>query len=132
MSAHAPVVVEFVPGTRIHREEEADEGLRPGLTTALRSGPPGTFVLFADGRRTAVPSEQIVASDDAAGRARVSFGGLSFEGVEEGGSLVFWRVQDLLPEEQLGFGSSERLALEADQVAAVWVQGTQVWPGEVS
>ena len=47
-----------------------------------------------------LPTDLIVFVDDTGGCARVGFGGMSFEGMEEG-RLVFYRVRDLQPEGQL-------------------------------
>src|SRR5438093_884019 len=91
----APVFVEFVPGTTLYREPLHQPGL-----PIVGNGPPGTFVCFVGGRRVPLPTDQIVLADDSTGAARVGFGGMRFDGVE-GGQLVFRRVRDLWPEQQL-------------------------------
>lgn len=117
-----PLLVEFVAGTRIHREPE----VKPRLPI-VQNGPPGTFVLFARGNRVPLPTDQIVFSDDSRGFARVGFGGMSFEGLDEG-LLVFFRVRDLQPAERLSPQRGQKMTLRPDAVAAIHVNGKPVWP----
>jgi hypothetical protein len=119
---HYPLLIEFVPGTRIVREPP----LVPKLPI-LRNGPPGTAVVFADGAQVPVPTDQIVFAADDRGAARVAFGGMSFAGVEEG-QLVFLRVRDLQPEELLSPERGRRMTLEPRLVASIAVDGRVVWP----
>ena len=122
MDAPWPLLIEFVPGTRLRRE--------PELTTHLpivQNGPPGTYVIFAGGTSVPLPSDQIVFSDEGAAGARVGFGGMSFAG-EEGGQLVFLRVRDLLPAELLSPERGRRMTLEPHMVASIRVDGQRVWP----
>ena len=88
-----PLLIEFVPGTRISREPEVVSKL-----PIVQNGPPGTSVVFGDGATVPLPTDQIVFAEDGGGAARVGFGGMSFEGMEAG-QLVFLRVRDLQPEE---------------------------------
>jgi hypothetical protein len=119
-------IVEFVRGSRIERDPPVN---RPGLGANLRivqNGPPGTFLRFADGRRMPLPTDQIVSSEEAAGAARVGFGGMRFDGIEEG-LLVFRRFRDLLAEHELSPERGRRMTLEPELVAAVFMQGRLVW-----
>jgi len=115
-------VVEFAPGSTLAFEKQHLTGL-----PIVQNGPPGTFVRFAGGGQVPVPTDQIVSTDDAAGHAAVGFGGMSFEGVTDG-LLVFYRVMDLLPEAQLSPERGQRMTFEPRTVAAVRVDGRQVWP----
>jgi hypothetical protein len=123
-------VVEFVRGSRIERDPPVNRpGERPGLKANLRivrNGPPGTFVRFADGRRVPLPTDQIVSSEEGAGAARVGFGGMRFDGIEEG-LLTFRRFRDLLAEHELSPERGRRMTLELEMVAAVFMQGRLVW-----
>jgi hypothetical protein len=117
-----PLLIEFVPGTRISREPEVVPKL-----PILRNGPPGTSVVFGDGVQVPLPTDQIVFAEDGGGAAHVGFGGMSFEGME-GGQLVFFRVRDLLPEELLSPQRGRRMTLEPHMVASIAVDGRVVWP----
>jgi hypothetical protein len=68
-----------------------------------------------------------VFADDATGAARVGFGGMSFEGIEDG-YLVFYRVRDLQPEEKLSPERGRRMTLEPRTVSSILVDGRKVWP----
>jgi hypothetical protein len=118
-----PLVVEFAAGTTLHREAD----LVPHLPI-VGNGPPGTFVVFPSGRRVPLPTDQIVSSSDAGGFAEVAFGGMSFEGVDDGGLLVFYRVRDLAPPETLSPERGRRMTLEPAMVTGISVDGRQVWP----
>jgi hypothetical protein len=72
-------VVEFVPGSRVHKERPHVPGL-----AVVQNGPPGTFVTFVDGRSVPLPTDQIVLAQDEGGAARVGFGGMRFEGIHKG------------------------------------------------
>ncbi len=117
-----PLLIEFVPGTRISREPEVVPKL-----PILRNGPPGTSVVFGDGAQVPLPTDQIVFAEDGGGAAHVGFGGMSFEGME-GGQLVFFRVRDLQPEELLSPQRGRRMTLEPYMVASIAVDGRVVWP----
>jgi hypothetical protein len=114
-------LVEFVPGSRIHKEPS----FVPGLPV-LHNGPPGTFVGLAGGGRVPLPTDQIVLAEDAAGAARVGFGGMRFEAVE-GGLLVFRRVREIQPEHALSPERGRRMTLEPKLVTAVFMEGRLVW-----
>jgi len=113
--------VEFVQGSRVDRER----AFVPGLPI-VQNGPPGTFVTFADGRRVPLPTDQITSVEDVGGAARVCFGGMRFEGVEEG-QLTFRRVRDLVAEDQLSPERGRRMTLEPGMVAAVFMEGRLAW-----
>lgn len=117
-----PLLIEFVPGTRLWREPP----LVPKLPI-LRNGPPGTVVVFGDGSQVPLPTDQIVFAEDERGAARVAFGGMSFDGVEAG-ELVFLRVRDLQPEELLSPERGRRMTLAPHMVASIAVEGRVVWP----
>jgi hypothetical protein len=119
----APVFcsVEFVRGSRVFKEPPFTSGLR-----VVQNGPPGTFVTFADGRRVPLPTDQIVSAEDGSGAARVGFGGMRFDGVEDG-QLTFRRVRDLAPEHELSPERGRRMTLEPAMVAAVFMAGRLAW-----
>jgi len=117
-----PLLIEFVAGTRLYREATFSTGL-----PIVGNGPPGTFVLFPDGRRVPLPTDQVVESDDGDGAARVGFGGMRFVGLQ-GRQLIFHRVRDLWAPAQLSPERGMRMTLETSMVTAVSVDGTQVWP----
>lgn len=117
-----PLLIEFVPGTRITREAGVVSRL-----PILRNGPPGTSVVFGDGAQVPLPTDQIVFAEDGGGAAHVGFGGMRFEGME-GGKLVFLRVRDLQPEERLSPERGRRMTLEPRMVASIAVDGRVVWP----
>jgi hypothetical protein len=129
--ADAFCVVEFVRGSRIEKDPPVTRPTsgRPASGANLRivqNGPPGTFVRFADGGRVPLPTDQIVSSDDGAGAARVGFGGMRFDGIEEG-QLTFRRFRDLLAEHELSPERGRRMTLRPDMVAAVFIEGRLVW-----
>jgi hypothetical protein len=74
-----PLLIEFCPGTTLYREPAVAQTL-----PMVYNGPPGTFVIFPDGRRVPLPTDQIVHADDAFGSVRVAFGGMRFDGVAGG------------------------------------------------
>lgn len=121
-AAESMLFIEFRPHTMVHREADRVSDLR-----ILRNGPPGTFVVFPDGLRVSLPTDQIVYADDADGFARVGFGGMAF--VEaRAGRLIFRRVRDLVPEGQLSPDRSFSMMLDAEWVASIAVEGRVVWP----
>ena len=117
-----PLLIEFVADTRIFREPDFVSRL-----PIVQNGPPGTFIVFADGRRVSLPTDQIVLADDAGAQARVGFGGMRFDGVADG-YLVFLRVRDLQPPETLPPGRGRRMTLKPEMVSAIYVHGDEVWP----
>jgi len=114
-------VVEFVPGSRVHKERPFVTGL-----PVVQNGPPGTFVTFADGRRVPLPTDQIVLAEDKDGAARVGFGGMRFDGLEEG-LLTFRRVRDLVAEHELSPERGRHMTLEPRMIAAVFMEGRLAW-----
>ena len=130
-NADAFCIVEFVRGSRIEKDPPVTRPAsgRPASGANLRivqNGPPGTFVRFADGGRVPLPTDQVVSSDDGAGAARVGFGGMRFDGIEEG-LLTFRRFRDLLAEHELSPERGRRMTLEPEMVAAVFMEGRLVW-----
>ena len=117
-----PLLIDFAAPSSIFREHNRISPLR-----IIGNGPPGTFVLFADGLRVSLPTDQIVFADDAAGHARVGFGGMQFVGLE-GEDLVFARIRELFPEEQLSPARSHTMRLVSQCVAMVLVEGRPAWP----
>ncbi len=124
MNTH-PLVIEFVPGTRISRDPAFLEFA--STLPILQNGPPGTSIVFEDGAKVPLPTDQIVLAEDGGGTAHVGFGGMSFEGME-GGQLVFLRVRDLQPEELLSPQRGRRMTLQPRMVASITVDGRIVWP----
>lgn len=117
-----PLLIEFVPGTRISREPKVVSKL-----PIVQNGPPGTSIVFGDGATVPLPTDQIIFAEDGGGAARVGFGGMSFEGMEAG-QLVFLRVRDLQPVELLSPQRGRRMTLEPHLVASIAVDGRVVWP----
>jgi len=120
--AGIPLVIEFAAGTTIFRERDRASDL-----PILRNGPAGTFVVFPDGLRVSLPTDQIVQADEANGRARIGFGGMLFSG-PDGGQLTFLRVRELHSEEQLSPERSHVMRLNPSWVASIAVDGRAVWP----
>ena len=118
-----PLLIAFTTPSSIFREHNRISTLR-----IIGNGPPGTFVLFPNGLRVSLPTDQIVFADDTSGHARVGFGGMQFVGSEKG-HLVFVRILELLPEDQLSPARSHTMLLDSQRVATVSVDGRPVWPG---
>ena len=117
-----PLLIEFVRGTSLYREPAIIPKLR-----IIHNGPPGTFVVFADGARVPLPTDQIVLAEDSSGGARVAFGGMSFGGMDDG-RLIFHRVRDLQPAELLSPERGRKMTLAPHMIASISVDGRQVWP----
>jgi hypothetical protein len=96
----------------------------------LGNGPPGTFVVFPNGRRVSLPTDQIVMAEETAGHVRVGFGGMRYAGTEEG-RLAFTRVREMHPEEQLSPARSHKMLLEVEWVVTVIAHGIRVWMRDV-
>lgn len=122
MHAETVTIIEFPSGSRIRRGEPV-----PTTLPLVRNGPPSTHVLFADGWGIAVPTDQIVEADEDRGCARVIFGGMRFDGVEEG-KLVFRRVREVRPEHELMPERGRELKLDPARVQRVLVGSNPVWP----
>lgn len=116
-----PLLIEFAPQTSLYRERDLVSHL-----PIVRNGPAGTFVVFPDGVRVSLPTDQIVFADDTDGAARVGFGGMYFAGTEQG-RLIFVRVRDLQPEEQLSPARSHVMTLETRRVSSILADGRAVW-----
>ena len=106
MSRDIPLLIEFAAPSSLLREAHRASALK-----IVGNGPPGTFVLFPDGLAVSLPTDQIVFADDTGGRARVGFGGMRYVGMEDG-RLIFVRVQEVWPEDQLSPARSHRMTLD--------------------
>lgn len=118
----APLRIDFAPGTSLLQETE-----RVSQLPILGNGPVGTFVIFPDGLRVSLPTDQIVGMDDAGGRARVAFGGMHFVECRDG-VLRFHRVRELHPLDRLSPDRSHVMTLKTAWVATVLADGRAVWP----
>jgi len=118
-----PLLIDFAAPSSIFRERNRSSTLR-----IVGNGPPGTFVHFPNGLRVSLPTDQVVFADDTGGYARVGFGGMQFVG-PEAGHLMFVRIRELLPEEQLSPDRSHTMRLDANWVAVVAEYGRPVWLG---
>lgn len=83
-------------------------------------------MVFADGFRVSLSTDQIVYSDDSGAGARVGFGGMSFAGMKAG-QLIFHRVREMHPEERLSPARSRTMVLNAQWVFSISIAGRQVW-----
>ena len=119
-----PLLIDFTSQSSIVRERNRVSPLR-----IVGNGPPGTFVHFPNGLRVSLPTDQIVFADDSEGHARVGFGGMQYVG-PEAGHLVFVRIRELLPEDQLSPDRSHTMRLDANWVAVVAEYGRPVWLGD--
>jgi hypothetical protein len=116
-----PLLIEFVAGTSLYRERDPPQGL-----PIVRNGPPGTFIVFKDGLRVSLPTDQIVHVDESGAGARVGFGEMRFAGMEARG-LIFHRVLELHPKEQLSCARSRTMILDPQWVHSIVVAGSEVW-----
>jgi len=116
-----PLLIDFAAPSSIVREHN-----RVSALPIVGNGPPGTFVRFPR-LNVSLPTDQIVFADDTSGHARVGFGGMRFVGVE-GGELVFVRIRELFPEEQLSPARSHTMRLDTQWVTAVSIDGRPAWP----
>jgi hypothetical protein len=116
------LVITFTTPSTLFRERHRSSDL-----PIVGNGPPGTFVVFPQGLRVSLPTDQIVSADDDAGGVRVAFGGMRYVGVE-GERLTFVRERDVLPEEQLSPMRSRVMHLDKAWVESAVADGQQVWP----
>ena len=116
------LLIDFVSPTILLREQN-----RTSTLPIVGNGPPGTFVIFPNGLRVSLPTDQIVFADDAGGHVRVEFGGMQFVGFEEG-RLVFLRIRELFPEDQLSPDRSHTMRLDPQWVSTISVDGRPLWP----
>lgn len=119
---HIPLLIDFAAPTSFMRQQN-----RISTLPIIGNGPPGTFVLFPNGLSVSLPTDQIVFADDTGGHARVGFGGMRFVGLEEG-RLVFVRIRELFPEDQLSPDRSHTMRLDPRWVTTISVDGRPVWP----
>jgi hypothetical protein len=119
----AALVITFVAPSSLHREQH-----RPTMLPIVGNGPPGTFVVFPEmALRVSLPTDQIVYADDSGGYAIVGFGGMRYVGADHG-ILLFARIRELLPEDQLSPARSHTMRLEARWIANVSMEGRTAWP----
>ena len=118
-----PLLIDFATPSSIFRERD-----RISMLPIVGNGPPGTFVLFPNGLRVSLPTDQIDFANDTNGHARVGFGGMQFVGSEEG-HLVFVRIRELLPEDQLSPDRRHTMRLDSQWVSTVSIEGRPIWPG---
>ena len=118
-----PLLIDFAAPSSILREHD-----RVSALPIIGNGPPGTFVLFPNRLRVSLPTDQIVFADDTGGHARSGFGGMQFVGSEKG-QLIFVRIREVLPADQLSPARSHRMLLDSQRVATVSVNGQLVWRG---
>jgi hypothetical protein len=114
------LLIEFAAPSSLFREQP-----RPSALPIIGNGPPGTFVLFPRGLKVSLPTDQIVLADDALGYARVKFGGMRFVGVDDD-RLMFVRVRELYPENQLSPARSKTMRLDREWVTAIFMDGVRV------
>lgn len=119
--SNIPLLIDFAAPSSIVRERN-----RISMLPIVGNGFPGTFIHFPHGLRVSIPTDQIVFADDASGKARVGFGGMGFVGVEEG-RLVFVRVREILPEDQLSPDRSRTMRLDIQWVETIRADGRQIW-----
>ena len=81
---------------------------------------------FNSGLRVSLPTDQIVFADASNGAVRVGFGGMKFVGAEND-KLIFQRVRDLLPDDQLSPDRSWTMILNRDWVASIEADAEVVW-----
>ena len=117
------LLLDFVTPSSIFREPD-----RASTFRIIGNGQPGTFVLFPTGLRVSLPTDQVVYADDSNGLARVGFGGMHFVGADAE-HLVFVRIREVLPEDQLSPARSHTMRLDSQLVATVTVDGRAVWHG---
>ena len=116
-----PLLIDFTtPSSLLHEQD------RRSALPIVGNGPPGTFVLFPDRIKVSLPTDQIICADDAGGHAQVGFGGMSFVG-QEGTELVFVRIRELFPEDQLSPDRSHTMRLDVQRVVSVRVEGRVAW-----
>ena len=121
MAKSKEIVIDFTAPSRLWREAAATSVLR-----IVQNGLPGTRVVFSDGREVPLPTDLILAAGDETGAARVTFGGFRFDGLEDS-VLVFRRIADVRPAEELSDERGLRMTLLVDMVAAVWIGGDIAW-----
>ena len=120
-----PLLIDFTTPSSLFHEQD-----RMSALPIVGNGPPGTFVLFPDRVKVSLPTDQIVWADDAGGHAQVGFGGMSFVG-QEGTELVFVRIRELFPEDQLSPARSHTMRLDSAWVTSISADGRLVWPGSI-
>ena len=121
MNPELPLQIEFIPGTKVLREEAPEKGL-----AVVQNGPPGTSILFPDGSEVPLPSDQIVEAFDHAGAAVVGFGGMRFTELKDD-RLFFERFKDLAPADQLSPERGMLMTLFTSHVQCISSYGSVLW-----
>nr|ALS91002.1 MetaGeneMark_Unknown Function [uncultured bacterium] len=116
-----PLLIDFATPSSVFREDG-----RISTLPILGNGPPGTFVLFPGRLRVSLPTDQIIFAGDGGDHARIGFGGMEFVGLDER-HLVFVRVREVLPPDQLSPDRSHTMRLDQQWVASIAVDGHVVW-----
>ncbi len=116
-----PLVIEFISGTKIVREQVVASTL-----PVFRNGPPATHIVFPNGSKIPLPTDQIVSFEDGVGYAIVGFGGMAFDGLKDA-RLLFRRVQEVRREEDLSPERSNFMTLEPAMVTLIYARGKFVW-----
>ena len=116
-----PLLIDFAAPSALLREQN-----RMSTLPILGNGPPGTFVLFPNGYKVSLPTDQIVFADDTGGHAQVGFGGMQFVGLTED-RLVFVRIRELFPEDQLSPARSHTMRLDPQWVVTISLDGRSIW-----
>ena len=88
-----PLLIDFASPTSLLQEPDRTSDL-----PIFRNGPPGTFVLFPDGVRVSLPTDQIVFAEDTGGHVRVGFGGMRFVGLEAKASKSRSGLANVVPQ----------------------------------
>jgi hypothetical protein len=114
------VTVVFAVGATLFREADRRSDL-----PIYRNGPPGTFVIV-ERTRISLPTDSILDAVERDDTVVVDFDGFRFDGARQG-ELVFSRVRDRLPEEELSPDRSWTMKLDERWIALVSVDGNTVW-----
>jgi hypothetical protein len=117
-----PLIIDFTAPSSVRLERH-----RVSALPIIGNGPPGTFVIFPAGLSVSLPTDQIVFVDDSGGHVRVGFGGMQLVGVADG-QLVFTRIRELFPEDQLSPARSHEMHLDVRWVTAITAGGRPAWP----
>jgi hypothetical protein len=114
------LTIVFAAGARLLRERDRQSDL-----PIYRNGPPGTFVILGQ-TRVSLPTDSILDAVERDDTVVVDFDGFRFDGARQG-ELVFSRVRDRRPEEELSPDRSWTMKLDERWIASVSVDGNTVW-----
>ena len=107
------------------RDTPGPRGRPPSGLPMWRNGPPGTFVVFTGRSSRVSATDQIGDRDDSGAGARVGFGGMRFAGMEAE-RLIFHRVREMHPEEQLSPARSRIMVLSMEWISSISIDGHRV------